>query len=319
VVPTFCRHNRFVENCPICRQPEPTAAPAPARRQRPATPSRSPGRAGGVRIRHVARTSDDGYRSALAPGLKLEDDARRLAEEIAFATGRLALLTDAPPGLYADVASEPDAEEGLWLGFLIAYLGPLEGGDPFASVRAVRTPWAGGALPSLEGVVAGPRGAYDPRHGTRTLAAYRAWAQRTGSQSASYTGEAHWTPERRFERTFERLALPGLPRAARFDLLVTLGRLGRIDARASSLHLGDDETTIAAKRVFGIGDPLLIDRRARRLVDACEVPLDALDLALYNWGRAPERESVPQRVTLGAGGRGADESARERSLAAFGI
>jgi len=267
-----------------------------------------------VRIRQAARTFDDGFRSPLAPGLKLEDDAHRLAEEIAFVAGRLSLLASAPPGLYADVASEPDPEEALWLAFLIAYLGPDEGEDPFAAILAVHTRWAKDVLPSLDGAVAGPRGSHQPGQGTRTPAADRAWAQRAGSQMAAFTGETHWTPERRFERTFERLALPGLHRAARFDLLVTLGRLGRIDARASSLHLGDDETTIAAKRVFGIGDPLLIDRRARELVDACQVPLEALDLALFNWARPPGR----QRATLGAGEQAPDESVREGSAAALG-
>ncbi|MDQ6749283.1 MAG: hypothetical protein M3Z33_00790 [Actinomycetota bacterium] len=308
-MPTFCRHNRFVENCPICGAPEPTST----RRQGVATATRPTTRAGGVRIRQAARTSDDGYRSGLAPGIKLQDDATRLAEEIAFAVARLNLLASTPPGLYAEVASMPDAEEALWLAFLIAYVGPLEGEDPFAAIRSVRTPWDGGELPSLDGVASGPRSAYDRAQGARTLAAYRAWAQRAGSQAAAYAGEAHWTPERRFERTFERLALPGLHRAARFDLLVSLGRLGRIDAHAASLHLGDDHTTIAAKRVFGIGDPLLIDRRARELVDACQVPLGALDLALYNWSRQPGE----QRATLGAADADPDESVRERSLAAL--
>ncbi len=271
-----------------------------------------------MRIRQAARTFDDGYRSALAPGLKLEDDASRLAEEIAYAGARLSLLASAPPGLFADVASEPEPEEALWLAFLIAYVGPDEGEDPFAAIRAVHTRWAADVSPSLDGAVGGPRGSYDPGHGARTLAAYRAWAQRAGSQMAAFTGETHWTPERRFERTFERLALPGLHRAVRFDLLVSLGRLGRIDARASSLHLGDDETTIAAKRVFGIGDPLLIDRRARALVDACEVPLEALDLALFNWARPHGLPAGQQRATLGTGGQDPDESVRGRSLAALG-
>ena len=47
--------------------------------------------------------------------------------------------------------------------------------------------------------------------------------ERAGSQAAAFTGETAWTPERRFARVFERMALPGLHRDARFDLLVTLG------------------------------------------------------------------------------------------------
>ena len=49
---------------------------------------------------------------------------------------------------------------------------------------------------------------------------------------------------------------------------------------------------MAAKRVFGIGDPLLLDRRAATLAEAASVPLEALDLALANW-------ASPQRATLG--------------------
>ena len=79
--------------------------------------------------------------------------------------------------------------------------------------------------------------------------------------------------------------------------------------------MGDDETSIAAKRVFGIGDPLLIDRRAHELVDACRVPLEVLDLALYNWGQGPDAS----RVTLGAGEQAGEETVRERVGAALGV
>ena len=97
-------------------------------------------------------------------------------------------------------------------------------------------------------------------------------------------GEAYWTPERRFDRIFERLALPGLGRGSRYELLVSLGRLGIVDVRPSSLQFGDDDATTAAKRVFGIGDKILLERRARTLADAVELPIEALDLALFNWG-----------------------------------
>ena len=89
------------------------------------------------------------------------------------------------------------------------------------------------------------------------------------------------------------MALPGLHRGARFDLLVTLGRLGLYDLRAGALQLvGADEVTVAAKRALGIGDRLLLERRAAQLAEGCGVPLEALDLALYNWERQ-------ERATLG--------------------
>jgi hypothetical protein len=85
---------------------------------------------------------------------------------------------------------------------------------------------------------------------------------------------------------FERLALPGLDRGARFDLLVTLGRVGAYDLRAAALGLGgNDLVTLAAKRVLGIGDVMLLERRAAELAAACELPLEAVDLGFYNWER----------------------------------
>jgi len=337
-VPTFCRHNRFLANCPICSADQvevvsnrrtSTAQPA-----RPATASATArGRAaarggrgaGALRVRQVAREQEDGFRSELIPGVKASAAAERLAEELAFAAARLALLADDPPGLYAEVADAAAAgarEEALWLAFLIAYLGPLDDEDPFAGVRAARTSWAGGELPQLDGVPLGPRTVHDPARGTETLAAYRAWAERAGSQDAGFAGEPAWTPERRFARAYERLALPGLHRDARFDLLVTLGQLGVHDMQAATLQLGGaDDTTVAAKRVFGIADTLLLERRAGELAAAAELPLAALDLALWNWSRPPRPGTAGERdrATLGAVGLEPDADAYARAAAALGL
>jgi hypothetical protein len=274
-----------------------------------------------VRIRQAARSADDGYREALVPGLHVAGDARRLADELGFAAARLEELAVAPPGLYAEVASEPDLEEATWLAFQLAYFSPAEGEAPFASIEAARTSWAGGELPRLDdaALALGPRSAHDPARGSATLVAYRRWAERAGSQAEAVAGESHWDGARRFERTFERLALPGLHRPARFDLLVTLARTGRYDLRARSLMLRGapavDEASIAAKRVFGIGDPMLIDRRATELVEACEVPFEALDLALYNWQAGEDG-----RATLGAGPAARSDAVHaERAASALGV
>jgi hypothetical protein len=48
--------------------------------------------------------------------------------------------------------------------------------------------------------------------------------------------------------------------------------------------------------VFGIGDTILLGRRATDLAGAAEVPLEALDLALFNWG-----QPSAGRATMGAG------------------
>jgi hypothetical protein len=256
------------------------------------------------------------------PGVKASGAAERLAEEIAFANARLTVLATAPAGLYGEVATESDREEALWLAFLIAYFGPLDDDDPFEGVRAVRTAWADGELPQVDDVAVGPRTAHETRRGTATLEAYRAWAARAGSQAAGFAGEQTWSPERRFARAYERLALPGLQRDARFDLLVTLGQLGRVELLPGALQLGGaDDTTVAAKRVFGIGDTLLLERRASELAEAGDVPLATLDLALWNWNRPahPAAGGVRARATLGVGDLAPDPDAYARVAAALGL
>jgi hypothetical protein len=331
-VPTFCRHNRFLANCPICssdqvevvssRGASTARSSAAATRTRGGSSSRGSRSGGALRIRQVAREQEDGFRSQLVPGLKASAAAERLAEQIAFACARLALLESDPPGLYGDVAQLGDREEALWLAFLVAYVCPLDDEDPFAGVRAARTSWASGELPQLDEVPLGPRTAHDPARGTATLAAYRAWAERAGSQDAGFIGERAWSPERRFERTFERLALPGFSRDARYDLLVTLGVLGLHELRADTLKLGGaDDTTVAAKRVFGIADTLLLERRAAELAAASAVPPAALDLALWNWNQpaAPSSDGRRKRATLGAGDVEPDADAYARVAAALGL
>lgn len=303
-MPSFCRHNRFVENCPICKSPEPEK---PARKPRTASSgarTRSTGtgvakaRRGDVRVRQMTQAASDGYEHDLIPGVKATADARRLAEEVAFSVARLEQLQSDPPGLYADVASGADPEEARWLAFLIAYIGPAAEGDAFAAIRDAAVPWATGELPELAGVELGPRTAHEESKGTATLAAYRTWAERAGSQQDALLGEPSWTPERRFDRLSERLALPGFGRDARYELLVTLARLGVVEAQPTSLRLGgDDAVTLAAKRVFGIGDTMLLERRARDLAEHLAVPIEALDQALFNWGRHPK-----PRATQGAAG-----------------
>ena len=247
-----------------------------------------------MRVRKLTQAADDGYRNELVPGVKASADAERLAAELAFATARLAELAADPPGLYAEIGAGPDPEEALWLAFLTAYLSPTEGDDPFAAIRAAHVPWASGELPDLD-VALGIRTSHDRSAGGRTVLAYRAWATRAGSQEAAFAGDASWTPERRFDRLFERLAVQGFGRPGRYELLVSLGRLGIADVRPSTLQLTDDATTVAAKRVFGIGDKMLLERRARELADAVALPIEALDLALFNWA-APGRG----RATMGS-------------------
>jgi hypothetical protein len=306
-MPTFCRHNRLVQNCPICSkeqhvQMRPVMSPGgqTVRAGRPGaasgdgtsrgtggTRSGSTRGSGGVTVRRLSRAAEDGFRSGLVPGLRSGADAQRLAEELAFAATRLERLESDPPGLYAEVAdaSRP-IEERTWLAFVIAYVGPTDDPDPFAGIAQARTSWSSGEPLHLDDVVTGPRSSVEPGRGSRTIDAYRAWAQRAGSQEAAFTGDGAWTPERRFARVFERLALPGLDRGARFDALVTLGRLGAYDLHAGALGFGgNDPVTLAAKRVLGIGDVMLLERRSADLAAACGLALEALDVGFYNWER----------------------------------
>ena len=97
----------------------------------------------------------------------------------------------------------------------------------------------------------------------------------------------------------ERVHVDDLGYATRFHVEACreIGALGRFDLRGWSLHLSDamDPTTIAAKRVFGIGDTMNLQRRASDLAGTAGIPMEALDLGLLNWSRPPE-----DRITAGA-------------------
>jgi hypothetical protein len=273
----FCRHNRMTAKCPICSKemeaelrakapPRPAGvrrAPATPRARRAATP-----RTGALVTRKLARAQDDGYRNALVPGLRATADAERLASALMIGAERLE-----PPGPYAVVATEPDREQASWLAFLLALAGP-EAPELQEAIADAAPRFADGEVPDL------------PDAQARAVAAYRQWAERAGSQAAGFTGEADWSPQRRFARVFERLALPGMSRAARFELLVTLAAAGLYELEPDQLQFGveEDATTQAAKRILLSGDKMLLERRARDLAAACDVPLAALDRAFALWG-----------------------------------
>jgi hypothetical protein len=344
-MPTFCRHNRFIERCPICSKTLPGhseerrggSASRGGGAQRRSAASGAGSRSGARRLRATdvkvyvdgqRRGVEDGYDSELVPGLRSSLDARRLAQEIGFAAGRLTALAQQPPGSYAlaaELGRQGNLEQASWLCFLIAYLCPIEGDEPFAGISSA---------PSLEQVPSvsdedldalplGPRSCHEPGRGAATLHAYLTWAQRAGSQRSALAGEDSWSPERRFERVFERLSLPGFPRYGRYEMLVILGGLGLYEMNADALHLaaagsghagggGGDQVLAAAKRVFGIGDPLLLERRAKLLAEQASVPLAALDLALFNWHGS-------QRATLGFSEDIADVEVVARAEVALGL
>ena len=113
-------------------------------------------------VRRLARDQDDGFQSGLIPGLKSAAEARRLADEVAFASARCTWLRTDPPGLYAAVADGgADIEQRSWLAFQLAWLSPLDGEDPFGAIAAARTPWDADAVAGAR-----PRARADgtPRH-----------------------------------------------------------------------------------------------------------------------------------------------------------
>ncbi len=186
---------------------------------------------GGMTVRRLAREADDGYGSPLVPGIRSGADAARLAEEIASASTRLEALAADPPGLYAEVAGDGPIEERTWLAVQIALLGPLQTGSeggPFVVDRRraleLGVGRASGARRRRARPASGRRrgegGAH--RRGLSRLGR-RAWARRRRAFRARPPGR----PERRFDRVFERLgSLAAMNRDPRYDLLVTLGRLG---------------------------------------------------------------------------------------------
>ena len=257
------------------RQPRAPRAPAQPVKRTKARRSSST-----MTVRRVHRAEDDGYDVGLVPGLRSTVDGRRLAEEIAFAVARLDRLESAPTGVYAEIAAADDKREAAWLAFLVAVLSPLEGtDDPWAGINAARTTLASGELPNVTDVPRGPRASSDP---AAAIKAFRTWIERDDA----LLSETSLPADRRFDRLYERLGLPGLARAQRYEFLVLLSRLGVSELDPRTLRFGEpkDDTTLAAKRVFAIGDTQLLARRAAELALDAGIPLGALDLALVNWG-----------------------------------
>jgi len=274
----------------------PTRVPRAPRPQASAPSKRSKARRSSstMTVRRVHRAEDDGYDNGLVPGLRSNIDARRLAEEIAFAVARLDRLQSDPPGLYAEVAALEDPREAAWLAFLIAVLSPLEGtDDPWAGINAARTTLASGEVPDLTDVPLGPRASPDP---AAAIAAFRTWIERPDALLADTSLPA----DRRFDRLYERLGLAGLRRAQRYEFLVLLSRLGVGELDPRTLRFGEpkDDTTLAAKRVFAIGDSQLLARRAAELAMDTDIPLGALDLALVNWGLPVEQSRISSGVEV---------------------
>jgi hypothetical protein len=208
--------------------------------------------------------------------VKATADAERLAEALAIAAARLD-----PPGPYPALADTAEDEAATWLAFLLALAGPDKPELQEAIISARPPMQAGG------GSGMGP-------DGERTITAYLGWVQRSGTQERAITGEAGWTPQRRFDRTFDRLSLPGFGRAERYEFLTALAAAGVYDLAPTTLHVAvahDDATTLAAKRALNSGDAMLLERRAGALAQAAGLPIAALDRGLALWDRTTPLEA----------------------------
>ena len=233
-VPSFCRHGRLEANCPICSKkgaaPGAPAGPragraaaglgappgldrAPARRRRrPQGPP--PGPRGRRRLRARARP-----RACGPPPTR-----GALADELAFSVARLDELARRPAR-----ALRRGRRGGRPRG------GPLARLPHRRTSRRWRPRTRGRRSPprasrgrrarsrTSPARPAGPRGVLRP---ARAAAPTGRWAARAGSQSTALEGDPLWAPERRFDRGFERLALPGFGRAQRYELLTVLRHLG---------------------------------------------------------------------------------------------
>ena len=306
-MPTFCRHGRFEASCAICRQEKAKAEPKTVTPRSKGTAARRPagstnsGSTPSSRSRRLVtaklqRAADDGFRSELLPGVRSTADILTLADELTAAEARLASYGTPAAGPWAPIAelagephrafvaalavavAAPDTAAGS-VATAEAALAALQATD--ASLESLDA--IGGATEAQSIISAGPRGPRGHDAAAIALAAPAQLAQRSGGNlESALAGEAAWSPERRFARLFDRLALRGLPRAVRFDLLVALGRSGALPVKADALHLGSDQVTDAAKRLFAVADVALLERRAAALVDATGVGFDALELALWN-------------------------------------
>ncbi|MEH3054763.1 MAG: hypothetical protein PGN13_12295 [Patulibacter minatonensis] len=343
-MPTFCRHGRFEASCAICRQEQQKTEPRKVTPSSKGTAARRPvgssKAAGSTSTRSrsmvtgkLSRTADDGFRSELLPGVRSSADALRLAQELTTAESRLSKhgTPEAGPwAVIAELAGEPHRAFVAALTIAVASPDGASGSGATAAAALAAVSAADASLQALDLVGAateaqtilstGPRGPRAHDAAAAALSVPAQLAQRSGgSLEQALAGEASWTSERRFARLLDRLALRGLPRAVRFDLLVALGRSGVLPLRADQLHLGNDQVTDAAKRLFAVADVPLLEKRAAALADATGVTFDALELALWNiagadagGGGAAARWSTAKPVTdLGLPGEPDDELSHE--------
>jgi len=245
-VPTFCRHNRLAENCSICAKK--ARVDMSATGARPAAPRRERAAAPATeRPRKPRRIKDTSV------------SIRKLERAAGDGYGN-----ELVPGLRASadarrLAAAIAAGE-RWLAGLPT--GPVTDADA-----------------ALSGLVAELGGPAD---------AFAAWAERHDGALAGLTSSVAGSPEARFDRAFERLSIPGFGRRLRIEFLIRAKALGILpEIEPWTLRLADasatDPVLLAAKRIFAIGDPLLISRRLKLLLGELASSVACADHALALW------------------------------------
>ena len=246
-MPMFCRHNRLTANCPICSRElqADLKSKAPVRSSRPRTSTR-----GGTAPR-APRCGDQAAREGGRRRLSQPARARPARDR-----GRRAA------GLRAGRRRRPARAAG-----------PVSGGGRRARPRGgdvAGLPARAQPAPSEERgrPVGVGRGCRARTAEPRTAPGRTAPARRRRRSAA----RPSWTPQRRFSRVFERLALPGFAprRALRPADRARRRRPLRARGRRTAPDGGEDATTEAAKRLLVSGDKLLLERRARDLAEAAE-------------------------------------------------
>ena len=104
------------------------------------------------------------------------------------------------------------------------------------------------------------------------------------------------TPRERFAATYESLGqVARFGRAARFDLLMNLAKIGLIDVEADRAYLAGATGPVRGARLLLDGSPASssgsrdLEMRLKPLQEELQVTFDVLEDAMCNWQKSPDR------------------------------
>ncbi len=160
----------------------------------------------------LQRAADDGFTSALLPGVRSSQTALQLARELTAAEARLSVYGTADAGAWTTVTDLAGEPHRAFVAALVVAVASPDGPAGSASTAAAALAALQSADPSLTALdaiadatelaqvlEAGPRGPRAHDASAAALAVPAQLAQRSGgSLEAALAGEAGWTSERRF-------------------------------------------------------------------------------------------------------------------------